>query len=104
MSRGLPRGGFIWYNFNVKMIKANQIPAYFKPLLWSYDFDKIDPQKNERDIVLNAINYGDLIHWSWILKRYGKTGVGRVVAQSRSTRLRPGARRLIMIILGQSDA
>ena len=82
----------------MKTIKVKQIPAYFRPILWSYNFEKLDPQKNERDIVLNTLNYGNLIHWSWILKSYGKARVWQFVKQSRPTELRPGVRRLAKII------
>jgi len=76
------------------------IPLYFKPILWSYDFEKLDPQKNKRDIILNTINYGNLIHWFWILKNYGKARVWRIAKQSRPTELRIGARRLAEVIFG----
>ena len=86
------------------MIKKDlQIPVYFKQILWSYNFKKLDPQKNERDIILNTINYGNLVHWFWILKNYGKTGVLRIIKQGRPTELRIGARRLAKIIFGDNN-
>lgn len=84
----------------MKATTSTNIPDYFKPILWSYDFKKLDSQRNERDIVINTINYGDLVHWHWILKRYGKPEIARVVGNSRPTELRPGAHRLAKIMLG----
>lgn len=84
----------------MKTIKIKQIPAYFRPILWSYNFEKLDPQKNQRDIILNTLNYGNLVRWFWILKSYGKVRVWHFVKQSRPTELRLGARRLAKIIYG----
>jgi len=79
---------------------SKKIPTYFKPLLWSYDFDKIDPLKNEQDIIFNSINYGNLLHWSWIAAEYGKPQIRQIIEQSRPLALRPGARALAKIIFG----
>jgi hypothetical protein len=87
----------------MKMRGAKQIPVYFKPILWSYDFGKLDLEKNERDIILSTINYGDLIHWFWILENYGKDEVKQIIKQSRLTQLRPGARRLAELIFEQNN-
>jgi len=81
-------------------MSQKEIPAYFRPILWSYNFEKLDPQKNERDIVLNTINYGNLIHWFWISQKYGKKEVWQTVKQSRPSELRSGARRLAEILFG----
>ncbi len=85
---------------SMKTITTSKIPLKFKPILWSYDFEKLDPQKNKKDIIINTINYGNLAHWYWILKYYGKTEIWKVVKQSRPTELRLGARRLAGIIFG----
>jgi len=87
----------------VKSISIKPIPTYFRPILWSYDFEKLDPQKNERDIILNTINYGNLIHWFWISEKYGKTEVWRIVNQSGPSKLRSGARRLAEIMFGKNN-
>ena len=78
------------------------IPLYFKPILWSYDFKKLDLQKNKREIVLNTINYGNLIHWCWIVQNYGRKEVWQIIKQSRPTELRLGARRLAAVVIGQN--
>ena len=87
----------------MKTITTTKIPVYFKPILWPYDFEKLDSQRNERDIVINAINYGNLVHWFWILKRYGRVEIARVIRGSRPAELRPGALRLAEIILGHRN-
>jgi len=87
----------------MKTITTNKIPLNFKPILWSYDFEKLDSQNNKRDIIINTVNYGNLVHWFWILKHYGKNEVWQVVKHSRPTELRLGARRLAGIIFGQNN-
>lgn len=75
-----------------------KLPDYFKPILWSYDLNKLDPEKNKKTVIVNAINYGDLKHWRWILENYGKEAVREVLAKTRVSEMRPGARRLASII------
>ena len=87
----------------MKTVTKHSIPDYFKPILWSYEFAKLDSRKNERDIILNTLNYGNLIHWFWILEKYGKAEVWRVANQTRPSELRPGARRLAKIIFQKNN-
>ena len=47
------------------------LPEIFRPLLWSYDFEKCDPQKMKNIIITNSVNYGTLSHWRWIRSFYG---------------------------------
>ena len=47
------------------------LPKIFRPLLWSYDFEKCDPQKMKNAIITNSVNYGSLAHWRWIRSFYG---------------------------------
>src|SRR3989338_1014168 len=51
------------------------LPLFFKSILWSSNFKNIDPEKAKRTIIIQAINYGDLRHWRWILARYGNEGL-----------------------------
>lgn len=48
------------------------LPDYFQPLFWDVDFKAISPEKNKRLIITRTINYGNLKHWKWISKYYGK--------------------------------
>ncbi len=75
-----------------------KLPDYFKPILWSYDLDKLNLEENKKTVIVNAINYGDLKHWHWILENYGKEVVREVLAKTRANEMRPGARRLASII------
>ena len=75
-----------------------KLPDYFKPILWSYDFDKLNLEKNKKTVIVSVINYGDLKHWRWILENYGKEVVREVLAKIRASEMRPAARRLASII------
>lgn len=70
------------------------LPETFRPLLWSYKFEEIDPLKHKREIVVNAINYGDLSHWRWLVEFYGQAKVKSLISSLPATELKPRARRL----------
>ncbi|MBU1179417.1 hypothetical protein KJ885_00555 [Patescibacteria group bacterium] len=78
----------------MKKKTKNKLPEFFKPILWSYDFSKVSPQKNKKAIIINTINYGDLCHWRWIAKFYGKPAVKKVLSQVSVSEIRPRAKKL----------
>ena len=84
--------------FNFLKINKKTLPEYFKTVLWSYDFDKIDPAKDKKTIIINAINYGDLRHWKWLNEFYGKNTVAEVLKKSPGTEIRPRVRNLVSIL------
>jgi hypothetical protein len=71
------------------------LPEFFKPILWSYDFDKLDKERDKDVIIINAINYGDLIHWRWLKDNYN---VSDVLSKIPATAIRKRARKLAKII------
>jgi hypothetical protein len=79
------------------------LPEIFRPLLWSYRFEDIDPQKNQREIIVNAINYGDLVHWRWLLAHYGLTEVKQTLTTIPVTEIRRHVRRLVSLLFGISE-
>ncbi len=74
------------------------LPEYFKQILWEYDFSAVDPEESPKLLIERAINYGDLRHWRWILKRYGAERVRHVLTSLPATAIRPGARTLAEIV------
>lgn len=76
------------------------LPEEFKPILWSYDFDRIDPLKHEKTIIVQAINYGTLAHWRWLREQYGREGVRKVLSTVPATEIRPRAQRLASLVFG----
>ena len=77
---------------------AHELPAFFKQILWSYDFEKIDTEKHASVIILQAINYGTLAHWRWIKKHYGEEKIQKVITEIPATDFRPQALRLASIL------
>lgn len=79
------------------------LPEIFRPLLWSYRFEDINIDKHKREIIVSAINYGDLVHWRWIIARYGLGEVRRVLTAIPVTEIRDHVRRLVSALLGISE-
>ena len=75
-----------------------KIPEFFRPILWSYDFNNIDPQKNKKTIIVNAINYGGLNHWRWLIQYYGKNEIKKILSKIPATQIRPRVLKLASII------
>lgn len=76
------------------------LPNFFKPLFWSYKFSAVDPEEQKKLIILNSINYGDLSHWKWITRNYGKKTIKQVLSDAPATALRIPAGRLAELIFG----
>ena len=76
------------------------LPETFRPLLWSYDFSRIDPLRHKKTIIVQALNYGTLSQWRWLVESYGREGVQDVVAHIPATELRPRSLRLASLLLG----
>lgn len=81
-----------------KTEKYASLPDYFKIILWSYNFQSINAERDKKIIILNTINYGDLKHWRWIKKRYGQREIQRVLAGVSVSELRPRVFKLASII------
>jgi Family of unknown function (DUF6922) len=77
-----------------------RVPEIFKPILWSYDFDQIDPAKHAKSIIVNAINYGTLAHWRWLRAHYGADRVRSIIGSIPATEIRPRAQRLAALVFG----
>ncbi|MFC1613277.1 DUF6922 domain-containing protein [Patescibacteria group bacterium] len=78
--------------------KTKKLPSFFQPILWSYNFSAINPEKNKKTIIVNSINYGDLQHWKWIAKYYSKRGVQNVLKKIPASQLRPQAKKLAFLM------
>ena len=79
------------------------LPVFFKPILWSYNFSDIEAEKHREIIIVNAINYGDLKHWRWLVSNYGRSVVAEALRKIPATEIRPSARRLASIIFSIND-
>lgn len=75
-----------------------ELPVFFKPILWSFDFDRLSVEKNKKTIIINSINYGNLTHWRWISKIYGKEEVRKVLSIIPVTQIRKRVKPIAAII------
>ena len=71
-----------------------QLPENFRPILWSYNFEKCDPKKMKNTVIANTISYGDLEHWRWIKSFYGVSDVKKVLNSISVSAVRPSAIKL----------
>ncbi len=82
----------------MKTKQTDKLPSFFKPILWSYDFNSINLEKNKKAIIINSINYGDLKHWRWIVKHYGKKEVKKILTTIPFTEIRPRVVPLVSLL------
>jgi len=92
----------LWLLLKNVIIKS-MIPVSFKPLLWSYDFTKIDEEKDKKTIILSAINYGSLTDWRWIVNRYGREEVIRILKKVPVSEIKTRARKLASVVFSIND-
>ncbi len=74
-------------------------PLFFKPILWSYNFSKIDVKEDIERIIVNTINYGNWRHWQWIINYYGEEKIKEIIKNIPKSEFREGAFRLISLLL-----
>lgn len=76
------------------------LPEMFRPLLWSYVFEDIDPNKHYGELSVNTINYGSLKHWKWLLDYYGKDRMQEILENRWETEFNSESRHLARLIFG----
>ncbi|MBI2593150.1 hypothetical protein HYW44_00715 [Candidatus Daviesbacteria bacterium] len=52
-----------------------QIPESVKATLWSYDLNKIDPEKHKKLIISQVLNFGSLDAVSWLFANYSRQDI-----------------------------
>lgn len=68
---------------DVKNTKIDSLPTNFKPYFWSFDFEKLDIQKNKQTIILQILSYGNIKEWSQVFQIYGANQVEEVFKNSK---------------------
>jgi hypothetical protein len=74
------------------------LPDNFRPLLWSYNFSATDPERHKKTIITQTINYGDLHHWRWLVRFYGKEAIRQIVSHIPVSEFRPRVRKLAALL------
>ena len=78
--------------------KNSKLPLFFKPLFWGYDFNSIDPVRNKKLVIVNALNYGDLRQWRWLVKRYGRKNLRETISLIPRSEFRKHVVKLIELL------
>ena len=84
----------------MRKAKKIKLPEMFRPLMWSYRFSEIDAESDKRVIIVNAINYGDLPHWRWLVNYYGRAALKAMLSDIPFSEFRTGAIKLMGLFLG----
>ena len=71
-----------------------KLPESFRSILWSYDFEKCDPEKMKNTIIANTILYGSLEHWRWVKSFYGVSETQKALNSFSVSAIRPSAMKL----------
>jgi hypothetical protein len=77
-----------------------KLPESFKPLLWSYKFSEMDPEKHKETIITNVLNYGDLDQWRWLIKTYGRKQLKEIIESMPASQFRKPVVTLLSLLLG----
>jgi hypothetical protein len=81
-----------------KDLKAGRLPDSFRPLFWSYRFDELELNKDEKTVVTQLINYGSLTEWRWLIRQYGTEEVKRLLQSLPATEIKPRTRVLASLL------
>lgn len=84
----------------VKEKSKTKLPESFRYLFWSYRFSEIDPIKHKKTIISNILNHGDLEHWRWLIKTYGRKHLKEVIESIPASEFRKPIRVLLSLLLG----
>ncbi|HBT81778.1 hypothetical protein A2757_03305 [Candidatus Giovannonibacteria bacterium RIFCSPHIGHO2_01_FULL_48_47] len=79
------------------------LPASLRPLFWSYEFEKLNLEKDGPLIIRQVINYGRWEDWKWLLKNYGRGKVKKTIQATPASGFRPQALKLITLLLGAAE-
>jgi len=80
------------------MKAKNTLPSSFKSLFWGYKFNSIDSVKSKRLIIINTLNYGNLEHWRWLVKEYGKENLRKTIINIPQSEFRKHVVELIKLL------
>ena len=73
-------------------------PEMFKPLLWGLKWDALDIWEDRHEIILAALNHGDLEHLKWTKETYGEAEIKKVLSQRLETEIYPESRNLARVL------
>ncbi len=78
---------------------SKKIPKDLQPILWSYNLDLLDLERDKNRIVINIINYGKWKQWQWLVKQYSREEIRKIIKETPITEFRSRALKLISLLL-----
>lgn len=78
----------------------SRLPEHLRPIFWSWDFDKIDAEKDKRIVIVQILNYGEIRDWRWLVDRYGKAGLEEAIAEIPASEFFPRTIELFKLLFG----
>lgn len=62
--------------------KNLSLPAFLRPFLWSYDFNRLDLKKDKKVIIKNILDYGNKLSIDWLKQVYSPEEIKEVIRQT----------------------
>lgn len=72
-------------------MKSLSSPSFFRQIFWWGDVSKLNPDKDKQTIAVQIINYGMWKHWQWMINRYGKARLKKIIEETPASEFRPAA-------------
>ena len=82
--------------------QKSRLPARFRPLFWSYRFEDLDLQRDEKAVIVQLLNYGNLTDWRWLVKEYGAPEIKRVLQSIPASEIKSRTRALASLLFSIS--
>lgn len=75
----------------------------FRPLLWSYDFDRVDPEKMKKTVVFQVLKYGSMAQWNWVRNKFGELAIRKILKDAPQGQFDEKNKNLISLYFNFND-
>jgi hypothetical protein len=75
-----------------------RLPENLRHFFWSYRFEELETAKDEKTVIVQLINYGNLAHWRWLVRQYGIDEIRRVLQSIPASEIKPRTRTLASVL------
>ncbi len=59
--------------------KKQKLPEDFRSLMWSYKFDQLDQDDDQKTLIVNTVHYGLWHPLQWLARYYGKSMLKKII-------------------------
>lgn len=67
-------------------MKKTNLPHFLKPVLYSYDMEKLDKSKDQRIIIGQILNIGTKEMTDWLFENYSKKAIKDFIKKEKVSR------------------